>query len=146
MGSLAGAEASAAAKTGRTVGEWRALRAAGLLWCYSCRRWLGGEIFTIDQSRGTGKASLCRPCNSRRSTRSRYGLTQEEEQTLRDQAVDGCPICKRTGQTMVIDHDHKTGAVRSYLCSRCNVGLGLFADDPELLGRAISYLKDHDDG
>jgi hypothetical protein len=27
------------------------------------------------------------------------------------------------------------------LCVTCNVGLGNFADDPELLRRAVNYLK-----
>jgi hypothetical protein len=48
-----------------------------------------------------------------------------------------CPICERTVQTMHVDHNHTRGKVRGFLCPRCNVALGLFCDDPDLLHRAI---------
>ncbi len=40
-----------------------------------------------------------------------------------------------------IDHDHKTGLARSILCHRCNVGLGNFEDNPELLEKAATYIR-----
>lgn len=139
MGSTLGAEKSAARKSGcASVEEWREKRAAGLLWCYSCRRWKGGDGFAVDQSRRSGKASLCRPCNSLRSIRSKYQLSRDEVAGLE---VKHCPICERADQIMHVDHCHATGAVRSFLCARCNVGLGLFCDDPDLLRKAANYLE-----
>jgi hypothetical protein len=50
------------------------------------------------------------------------------------------------GRGLARDHDHKTGAFRGYLCLSCNVGLGHFKDDPELLKKAIAYLDaSHDE-
>lgn len=92
----------------------------------------------------TGRAPICKPCNSDRSTRSRYGLSEEEFSKLR--AVGACPICKRNGVAMEVDHSHKTGAVRAILCSRCNGALGFFEDNPVLLRRAALYLESYDHG
>lgn len=53
-----------------------------------------------------------------------------------------CAICKKK-TTLVVDHAHERGAnVRGLLCTNCNVGLGMFKDDPSLLLSAVSYLKD----
>lgn len=41
---------------------------------------------------------------------------------------------------MKVDHDHKTNEIRGILCNKCNVGLGLFMDDPDLLEFARIYL------
>ena len=43
-----------------------------------------------------------------------------------------------------MDHCHKTGLFRGWLCSACNVSLGGFKDSPELLRAAISYLCPQD--
>lgn len=47
-----------------------------------------------------------------------------------------------TGATKaVIDHSHRDGHVRGLLCSACNVGLGQFMDDFQIIGKAYHYLK-----
>jgi hypothetical protein len=40
-----------------------------------------------------------------------------------------------------IDHDHQTGRVRGLLCHKCNTMLGMAADNPRWLQKAIEYLK-----
>ena len=39
------------------------------------------------------------------------------------------------------DHDHSNGQTRGVLCHSCNVGLGHFLDDVDLLQAALEYLK-----
>ena len=51
-----------------------------------------------------------------------------------------CKICGRE-RNLVGDHDHVTGTYRGKLCNACNIGLGMFQDDPQVLERALAYLK-----
>lgn len=46
--------------------------------------------------------------------------------------------CKRR---LAVDHDHKTGKIRSLLCSNCNKGLGNFGERVEVLVKAVQYLS-----
>lgn len=39
------------------------------------------------------------------------------------------------------DHDHTTSSPRGILCHRCNIALGHFQDNPEILKAAIAYLE-----
>jgi hypothetical protein len=58
-----------------------------------------------------------------------------------------CAICG-TGQDvqgfrLAIDHDHVTGKVRGLLCAKCNLGVGYFRDNPQLLEEGAKYLRSH---
>ena len=50
-----------------------------------------------------------------------------------------CQICRRKGK--VVDHCHRSGLYRGFLCRQCNAGLGFFRDDITLLRKAIVYLR-----
>ena len=76
--------------------------------------------------------------------RDRYGMTHAEyvELTI---AQDGlCAICHQEpgARGFHVDHDHATGKVRGLLCHGCNTALGLLQDNPHLLARAATYLKE----
>ncbi|MFD6915076.1 MULTISPECIES: endonuclease VII domain-containing protein [Streptomyces] len=51
-----------------------------------------------------------------------------------------CYLCLRA-PAVHVDHCHKTGRVRGVLCLNCNVGVGLFKEDPERMRRAAEYLE-----
>ena len=58
-----------------------------------------------------------------------------------------CPICsKRTiaGVTskVVLEHDHRSGKVRGWVCDSCNTGIGRFKDDKKLQERAIGFIEE----
>lgn len=62
--------------------------------------------------------------------------------------VVACEICgrnpreaRRGNQSLCLDHDHKTGAFRGWLCHGCNLGLGLLGDTEDALVRALAYLR-----
>lgn len=53
-----------------------------------------------------------------------------------------CAICGSTNR-LVADHCHETEALRDWLCTDCNLGLGRFTDDVWKLAKAIEYLELH---
>lgn len=52
-----------------------------------------------------------------------------------------CKLCLKVMDKPVYDHDHLTGKFRGYICHNCNVGLGMFKDDVDVLRLAIKYLE-----
>lgn len=78
----------------------------------------------------------------------RYNLSPEVYEEMLAAQGGGCAICATENpwarsKRFAVDHDHKTGLVRSLLCHPCNRGLGTFSDDAELLRRAAKYLDYH---
>lgn len=75
----------------------------------------------------------------------RYGLTLEDFNLLVAAQAGCCAICREAlkfeGKRVHVDHCHVTKKVRGILCSRCNVGLGQFQDNPSMLLAAVRYLK-----
>lgn len=51
-----------------------------------------------------------------------------------------CEICGGNIR-MAYDHCHKSGKFRGWLCMKCNTALGLVNDDPKILKKMITYLK-----
>jgi len=81
--------------------------------------------------------------------RREYGVSEEQYLELHAKQAGLCAICWQPETKLIpgkaplrlsVDHDHVTGKVRGLLCSACNVGLGSFKDDPELLQAAGLYL------
>lgn len=115
--------------------------------------------FTCSRCKNTTKAlqhQLCSECASfvrnhptaaKRdlALRFNYGLSLAQYETLLEKQEGLCAICRlpntsKRRKYLAVDHDHETQEVRGLLCDQCNVGLGSFKDDPELLRRASLYL------
>ena len=77
--------------------------------------------------------------------RRTYGITLEEYNEMLKDQENGCKLCGKTeeeeGRRLAIDHCHESGKVRGILCSDCNIGLGKFKDNKEVMQKAIDYLK-----
>jgi hypothetical protein len=70
-----------------------------------------------------------------------YGITFSDYQKLFESQGGKCAICgKHINKRLCVDHDHLTNAVRGLLCTSCNLGLGYFYDDPEIVKSALEYL------
>lgn len=92
---------------------------AGQTWCAGCQSFRDLEDF------GKG-ATMCRACKSAKThsamIEKTYGLSAEEYDALLKAQGGRCAICRARPKSkrLAVDHDHKTGAVRGLLCSRCN--------------------------
>lgn len=82
--------------------------------------------------------------NRRHHLRRKFGIDHKRYEEILSGQGGGCAICgstlSRNGQRLAIDHDHETGVIRGVLCDKCNRGIGLLNDSPELLQRAREYL------
>ena len=72
--------------------------------------------------------------------KSTYGITESQFQTLMLIQCGKCAICTEIMKSPHVDHDHATGRVRGLLCRTCNVGIGMFKNNPDLLQVTIDYL------
>ena len=78
--------------------------------------------------------------------KSKYGLNKEEYENLLKRQDNKCAICgKEFNESNVphVDHDHKTGKIRGFLCNNCNTGIGMLCEDPKLFDKAKEYILKH---
>lgn len=58
---------------------------------------------------------------------------------------DQCEVCGAFGtdfkKGLCYDHDHHTGQFRGWLCTRCNVAIGMVKDNTETLTALSDYIK-----
>jgi len=70
----------------------------------------------------------------------KYSITKEQWEELAAKQEGKCAICLRY-LPLRVDHNHATGKVRGLLCHSCNLGIGIFEDDPDRLQRASEYVR-----
>lgn len=95
------------------------------------------------------------PVYTRMINLRRYNMTPESFAALLKQQAGRCAICqtKEPGSRgWHVDHDHACcntrkkscgKCLRGILCSHCNIGIGNFFDDPEIIRAALEYLTFH---
>lgn len=93
--------------------------------------------------RGVEKPEVARGWNLKRL----YGIGVAEYEAMFTSQGGVCAICGNppsgNGSRQVhlhVDHDHSSGKIRQLLCHKCNMGLGAFGDDVDLLRAAVEYL------
>ncbi len=83
---------------------------------------------------------------------NRHGITQEWFDAKMVEQDNKCAVCyKPFEKTPHIDHNHECckpstscgKCRRSLLCEDCNLGLGRFFDDVNLLSSAIQYINQY---
>ncbi len=84
--------------------------------------------------------------NRARSRKERTGFSTEEFNKKLEEQNYKCAICLTDTPSSVnwhADHCHDTKQKRGILCSKCNMGLGLFKDNVKALEGAIMYLNQY---
>jgi hypothetical protein len=114
----------------------QALAPAHTAWCAGCQSYRD----LVDFGKG---ATTCRACASARQHEAMvaktYGITGDDYSSLLARQGGRCAICgaKPKSKRLAVDHDHKTGAVRGLLCSRCNHDLMGAAWDSMAMAAAL---------
>lgn len=130
--------------------------------CNKCGRELPLDAFWKATASPDGHIYHCKECGSilnkaakrnsidrwKKHIREKFNLSEEEYTKLLERQNGVCAICgqpenstfKGSIKRLAVDHDHETGRVRGLLCRRCNLGVGYFNDDKELLFKVIDYL------
>lgn len=110
----------------------------GERWCAGCQ-----SFVDLDDCNG----SRCKPCASAAThgaaIKRTFGIDGDDYGSLLKLQGGRCAICRARPKKkrLAVDHDHKTGAVRGLLCSRCNHELlGHGHDSAAVLQAAVDYL------
>lgn len=120
------------------------------------------EFYGRSDEKGKGYWSHCKECVKAKrkiyvvenrekiknyDLKKNFGIDLDEYNAMYARQRGCCDICGKhsteQNRALAVDHDHKTGELRSLLCDHCNHGLGKFSDSEEMLQRAIDYLKKH---
>ncbi len=120
-------------------------------WCKSCtkaqvkeyRRKNPDKIKALKEKYKETRKEIRKPSERRNHLRMKYGITEKEYKEIYDKQKGSCILCDKSVpyRKLHIDHCHNTGKIRGLLCHNCNLGLGLFKDNIDVLGKAIKYLK-----
>src|SRR3954447_26448589 len=118
----------------------------GFRWCPSCQQPVAVEDFVRSAATVSGFGARCRACDREANSGAyfyrKYKITKKALAELRAAQGDACAICCEPSPEH-LDHDHETGATRALLCQRCNQGIGLLRDNPEILRAAADYVEGH---
>ena len=126
--------------------------------CLECDCELQGEERVMSR-----KMFCSRACKSRYRTTSgarvdthlwtNFRIRESDYEKMLVSQNFSCAICgahqSTQNKAFAVDHDHSCcdgkkscgKCIRGLLCFECNIGLGKFKDDKELLIRALAYLS-----
>jgi hypothetical protein len=104
--------------------------------CIKCLEIVPITKFGHSSNKHSGRCNTCNPCKRkhekiRERLKLLYPTPKEAE----------CPICKTFTDDLVVDHVHDSNEFRGHICDRCNIALGIFKDDMNILKNAVDYLS-----
>lgn len=107
----------------------------------AARQYISKNPESIPEHGYRGYRAGCR-CVECRNGHNAYNRSKKIARLAASPRSEECQLCGNVpARGTVMDHDHRTGAFRGWLCHSCNTGLGKLGDNREGIVRAISYLK-----
>ncbi|MGH7974923.1 MAG: endonuclease domain-containing protein [bacterium] len=67
-----------------------------------------------------------------------YGISKEDYTKALNAQNNRCAICQFK-RKLCVDHNHKTGNIRGFLCKHCNSSISLF-ENKVLFEKTLKYL------
>lgn len=76
----------------------------------------------------------------------RLTISTEMYHKLASKQNYACAICGKLEwdcprKRLYVDHNHRTGEIRSLLCGQCNTALGMVKENPRIAGGLLGYIK-----
>ena len=108
------------------------------MYCKKCNKDLPVSCFDKWKTGSNKYQPYCRECNRVRikeHMRLKRGLINAAGPLL--ESCEGCGANVK----LSMDHNHKSGKFRGWLCTRCNLALGTLQDNPETLHKLFKYLQ-----
>lgn len=119
--------------------------------CSQCKEMLPYRYFGSNRAKSLGLSCTCKKCEKEgrdvlKVLHKNHPLQNPEEYK--------CTICNRSKEDIYtgskqsenpwrLDHCKINNEFRGWICDSCNTGLGKFRDDPDVLEKALKYLKDY---
>ena len=105
--------------------------------CAGCKQVLSEDKFYALPQNGRGKVqSKCIECH-RKGSRDCQRLKREYLHLK----TDRCDCCWKKTDKLHLDHCHKTGEFRGWICRSCNLGIGNCGDDVLGMVQCLSYVR-----
>ncbi|KFM19761.1 Endonuclease VII protein [Marine Group I thaumarchaeote SCGC AAA799-P11] len=125
--------------------------ATKLKWCRECKQEKLGTEFAKNQvgkNNRVVRRPVCKECYAKKKTidpKLRREYVKDNPAPKIGEKFT-CPICQKTktrehNNEICLDHNHKTGKIRGWICGSCNSSIGKFNEDISVLERAIHWLK-----
>ena len=114
MGSYLGVQKIAAKRIGISFEEYTAHLCAGEKWCTGCKAWYSRDSFSLDRTRGDGKASMCMGCRFDKIQQKRTHTSRPGQRLRREMLAVGLKWCRRCKQWLPKEAVTKNGLCRPH--------------------------------
>lgn len=83
----------------------------------------------------------CKTCNKKILKTKKLAVKEVKDRNI--SKGTNCEVCSKKTDNLVLDHEHKTGKFRGFLCNECNIILGKVNDDPKRLLKLAEYIVNY---